>query len=236
MAWFNQQINRHLIKNIHTEQGHLRQEQQHLQSTDYKNKLREIQEKITRLKNQHPGIPFQQLLQSDSHRDFFPPSDTPNLRTNCVIYQVFSSSPTGLGYTDLTGRFPYCSSRGNEYIFIGYHYDANAILALPIPDRKATTLVPAWKELHARFAQAGMAPDTYIQDNEISRDMRECFQQENVQFHLVPPHNHRANAAERAIQTFKNHFIAGLSGLDPKFPIKQWDWLLKQAELTLNLL
>ena len=66
--------------------------------------------------------------------------------------------------------------------------------------------------------------------------MKDCFVKEGVKFHLVPPHNHRANAAERAIQTFKNHLIAGLSGLDPQFPIKQWDCLLKQAELTLNLL
>ncbi len=29
--------------------------------------------------------------------------------------------------------------------------------------------------------------------------------------HLVPPHNHRINAAERAIATFKEHFIGGLA-------------------------
>ena len=35
---------------------------------------------------------------------------------------------------------------------------------------------------------------------------------------------------------FKNHFLAGLAGVDPSFPIKQWDKLLAQAEITLNLL
>ena len=44
------------------------------------------------------------------------------------------------------------------------------------------------------------------------------------------------NAAERAIGTFKSHFIAGLATTDPKFPIRLWDQLLPQAELTLNLL
>ena len=76
--------------------------------------------------------------------------------------------------------------------------------------------------MHATFAKSGVASDTYIQDNEISKEMKDCFNAEGVQFHLVPPNNHRANAAERAIQTFKNHFIAGLTGLDPNFPIKQW--------------
>ena len=154
-------INRHLAKNIHTEQGHLRQEQQNLQSTNYKNKLREIQAKLTRLKSQNPDVPLQQLLQSDSNQDFFPPSDALNIRTNCVIYQVFSTDPTGLGYTDLTGRFPYCSSRGNEYIFLGYHYDANAILALPNPNRQAPTLVNTWKTLHKKILNQ-VLPQTHI--------------------------------------------------------------------------
>ena len=66
--------------------------------------------------------------------------------------------------------------------------------------------------------------------------MQTAFNNEKVQYNFVPPHNHRANAAERAIQTFKSHFISGLSGLDPKFPIKQWDRLIQQANFTLNLL
>jgi hypothetical protein len=47
---------------------------------------------------------------------------------------------------------------------------------------------------------------------------------------------HRRNAAERAIQTFKNHFIAGLCSTDKDFPLHLWDCLLPQALLTLNLL
>jgi hypothetical protein len=52
----------------------------------------------------------------------------------------------------------------------------------------------------------------------------------------VPPHCHRRNAAERAIRTFKEHFVAGLSSVDPAFPLHLWDRLLPQAEITLNLL
>jgi hypothetical protein len=52
----------------------------------------------------------------------------------------------------------------------------------------------------------------------------------------VPPHCHRRNAAERAIRTFKEHFVAGLSSIDPAFPLHLWDRLLPQAEIILNLL
>ena len=52
----------------------------------------------------------------------------------------------------------------------------------------------------------------------------------------MPPHNHRRNSADRAIQTFKNHFIAGLASTDPNFPLSNWCRLRPQAELTLNLL
>ena len=45
-----------------------------------------------------------------------------------------------------------------------------------------------------------------------------------------------SNTAERAIQTFKNHFKAGLSSVDPEFPMTEWDRLVEQCFLTLNLL
>ena len=60
--------------------------------------------------------------------------------------------------------------------------------------------------------------------------------EKDISFQLVPPHNHRANLAERAIQTFKAHFIATLASADPDFPLSQWDLLLEQANITLNLL
>jgi hypothetical protein len=57
-----------------------------------------------------------------------------------------------------------------------------------------------------------------------------------MEFQLVTPHMHRANLAKKAIQTFKNHFKAILSGVDDSFPLHLWDRLLPQAEMTLNML
>ena len=47
---------------------------------------------------------------------------------------------------------------------------------------------------------------------------------------------HRQNAAEKAIYTTKAHFLTILAGIDPGFPPLQWDLLLPQAELIINLL
>jgi hypothetical protein len=43
-------------------------------------------------------------------------------------------------------------------------------------------------------------------------------------------------SAERATQTFKNHFKAIIAGVDDNFPMNLWDRLLSQKVLTLNLL
>ena len=60
--------------------------------------------------------------------------------------------------------------------------------------------------------------------------------QNGVNFQLVPPHLHRTNTTERAIQTYKDHLVTGLSSCDPKLPLHIWDQLLHQATLTLNIL
>jgi hypothetical protein len=52
----------------------------------------------------------------------------------------------------------------------------------------------------------------------------------------LSPHYHRQNVAERDIQNFKEHFVAGLYSVDPNFPLHLGDILLPQAEITLNLL
>ncbi|KAJ1404830.1 hypothetical protein B484DRAFT_303302, partial [Ochromonadaceae sp. CCMP2298] len=69
-----------------------------------------------------------------------------------------------------------------------------------------------------------------------SPELETYFRTTGLEFQYAPPHNHRANGAERAIQTFKDHFIAKLATCDPEFPLLDWDLLIPQAELTINLL
>ena len=59
---------------------------------------------------------------------------------------------------------------------------------------------------------------------------------QNVDWQLVEPDNHRVNSVERAIETFENHFLAGLASVDAGFPLQLWCYLLVQAKMTLNML
>ena len=45
----------------------------------------------------------------------------------------------------------------------------------------------------------------------------------------------RVHAAERAIQTFKNHLISGFCCTDSEWPLQLWNNLTKQALIILNL-
>jgi hypothetical protein len=72
-------------------------------------------------------------------------------------------------------------------------------------------------------------------DNESSEKFKNEIKK-NCKIQLVPPDTHQRNLAEKAIQTFKNHFKAIIQELDKTFPIKLWDKLLPQMILTLNFL
>ena len=76
----------------------------------------------------------------------------------------------------------------------------------------------------------------HILDNEAPPLLLDLLNEKHIQYQLVPPHMHWRNAVERAIRTFKNHLIAGLSSLPPTFPMNLWCKLLPQALITINLL
>jgi hypothetical protein len=76
----------------------------------------------------------------------------------------------------------------------------------------------------------------HIIDNEASMAFKAKIKENKMEYGLIPPGNHQRNQAERAIQTFKAHFISILAGVDKRFPLSLWCYLLEPAELTLNLL
>lgn len=73
-------------------------------------------------------------------------------------------------------------------------------------------------------------------DIKFSQDLKRAMQKNKLSYQLVPPKQHRRNVVERAISMFINHFLDGLATYDPQFPIHEWDCILDQAELTINLL
>ena len=197
-------VEKYLSESIATAKGHMVQERQHLQSTKSKN-VHPIDQICEKLEDLSLNITHNT---TDIHNRIARKKEKKEIegRDNSVAYMIINHDKDNSGYLDTTGRFPQRSSRGNQYIFIGYHYNANAILALPLKDRNAATLTKAWTTMHKMFQKSTNAPNVYILDNEISNDLISAFKVNNVQFQVAPPHNHRTNLAERAIQTWKKHF------------------------------
>ena len=119
---------------------------------------------------------------------------------------------------------------------IAYDYESNNILVEPIISRTSLHLKDAYQKMRKLLCNRGLTPRTHVLDNECSKVLKEYTEEENETFQLVPPHLHRQNAAERAIQTFKNHFISGIVSTHKDFPLRLWCLLLPQAIVTLNLL
>ena len=159
-----------------------------------------------------------------------------NSRTHNILTKLIPFSAKEMSYGDLTGAFPYTSSRGYKYLYVMYDHDSNGILVEPLKNRNATTIVTAWKALFNRLTKHGHTTKMFVLDNEFSSQLKDTLTKAHLTFQLVPPHVHRRNAAERAIKTFKNHFLSVLATADNEFPITEWDRLLPQAEMTLNLM
>jgi hypothetical protein len=112
--------------------------------------------------------------------------------------------------------------------------DGNYIDAEPLKNKTEGSMINAYLALWKRLTAMGTVKSTtHILDNEASAVFKTEIRK-NCTIQLVPPDNHRRNFAERAIQTFKNHFMSVIAGVDDNFPMHLWDRLLPQTILTLN--
>jgi hypothetical protein len=73
-------------------------------------------------------------------------------------------------------------------------------------------------------------------DIQATKHIKMFLTKNDCKLQLVEPHNHQVNAAEQAIQTFKDAFIAALATTDSDFSLQLWDRLTPQIQDTLNLL
>jgi hypothetical protein len=120
-------------------------------------------------------------------------------------------------HSDLTGRFHVQSRRGNNYVYASVY--EGYIHAEPMPSRTAAAYVKAVQRTRSWFAERAITPKIHRIDNETSRDVERLLRQAGVTIQYVPPHNHRANKAKRAIRCWKNHYISMLCTTHPTFPL-----------------
>ena len=129
--------------------------------------------------------------------------------------------------TDLYGRYQTMLNKGNKYIFVLYDYVSNLIAAKPMKYNKGAVIVQAYEEIYEELQEVGITSIIQYLDNVISNALIASIKSKNLKFQLAAPHDHRLNPAERAIQTFNNHFIAILQGCDERFPKYLWCQLIQ---------
>jgi hypothetical protein len=137
-------------------------------------------------------------------------------------------------FSDLTDRFPATAMDGSQYILLSV-YKRYIHLEL-LPNRTETSLIIAYSDVHTWFAHLGHNIQFQVLDKEAPKGLQLHFRANKIKYQCVPPYNKQANKAERAIQTFKRHFITILAGTHPSFPINFWHELIPQAEITLNIM
>jgi hypothetical protein len=120
--------------------------------------------------------------------------------------------------------------------FVLYHYKSNRILPVPIAGLDDIRIFNAYKAQFEELTAKGFKPKLNVMDNQATKHIKKILTENKCKLQLVEPHNHRVNAAERAIQTFEDAFIAVLATIDSKFPLQLWDRLTPQVRDTLNLM
>jgi hypothetical protein len=136
-----------------------------------------------------------------------PTTDTSLGTKTHLVYAVLVDQ--GQLYTDLKVKFPVRSSKGKSYVMVCYVYDCNYVKVIPMKSLSASEWFKAYDHIHQELTTKGFKPKLQTLDNEASAALNHFFTANDVEYQLVPPHCHLRNAAERAIRTFKQHFVAG---------------------------
>ncbi len=100
---------------------------------------------------------------------------------------------------------------------------------MPISGLGDISIFNGYKMQFKGLASKGFKPKINIMDNQATKHIKAFLTEQQCKLQLVEPHNHRMNAAERAIQTFKDAIIVALATTDSKFPLQLWDKITPQA-------
>ena len=137
--------------------------------------------------------------------------------------------------TDQAGRFPVASARGHTALLAMCDFDSNCIDAEPIKGQSENELIRAWERCCEDLRRAGFRAVLQRIGSETSKKMITHIEKSGLKIEVAAPGNHRTNPVERAIQSLKGHMISIISSLGPGFPMDQWDLLMPQIIITLNL-
>ena len=154
----NQQLLKNLTPIIATSLGHMDQERKDLQST----------------KSVKSEVDFEE------DRDFYPGAESVKTHELCATIIPFNINKKG--FSNLAGAFPQKSNRGNLYVMVVYDYDSNIILAEPIKDRQAATILDVFLKTHKVLKAIYREPKVYIMVNKFSSDLKEAMKNYEIDF------------------------------------------------------
>jgi hypothetical protein len=108
-------------------------------------------------------------------------------------------------FSDQTGQFPMRLQSGNKYIMVLVEINSNAILVVPMKNRKDAEMIQAYNALLLQLKRAGIIPKKHVLDNKVSKNMKNhicgtC----KMNVEIVPPWCHWQNMVEVAI-FYSNH-------------------------------
>ncbi len=121
-------------------------------------------------------------------------------------------------YADQTGLFPAVSSLGNKYVMILHHVHSNSSWSEAMQNQSGGELILACARVLAPMQRRGLIPKHQILNNQASAEYKAAIETSGMTYELVPPKEHQRNMAEKAIQTFKDHFVGSSAGAPPPCP------------------
>eukprot|EP00804_Cyclotella_cryptica_P013004 CCRYP_002334-RA/>CCRYP_002334-RA protein AED:0.29 eAED:0.29 QI:0/0/0/1/1/1/2/0/658 len=187
------------------------------------------------------------LLTVKNVHKYYPDSaETPQGHLNQTRKNVRSTKPKSAPFEEvhsnqLRGRkvqdiYTTTYQAGNKYIMVMVEIDSSAILVEPIKNRTDAELTRAYSTLMLRLRRWYCATQACLRQQNLRRYERPHPGHLQNVARIGSTGCHRRRAAEVAIRNFKSHFLSILAGVADDFPLKLWDKLLPQTEITLNLL
>eukprot|EP00804_Cyclotella_cryptica_P000090 CCRYP_013749-RA/>CCRYP_013749-RA protein AED:0.16 eAED:0.11 QI:0/0/0/1/0/0/3/0/1031 len=178
---------------------------------------------------------MQQTESQAIEQDFRPPINA-DVEFELFVSATVANQNGGTIYTDQTRAFPMTSCHSNKYQFVAYEYRSNAIIVRALKDQTDKSLIAAFQDVYEYLTDHGFQSKLNVMDNQCSKVVKMYIRLTKAAIQLVNPDDHRVNAAERAIQTWKEHWLSGMGTLDPTCPIQLWCQFIEQGQDTLNLL
>ena len=123
----------------------------------------------------------------------------PTNTTNVFCFAALAEKEKGTVYTDATGALPVLSLDGHQYYIVTYDYDNNFTKEKEVSDLKDETIVETVQKTFDKMKAHGHRPLLNVTDNQAAQPLKAFLKMKKCKWQFVEPHNHRVNAAERAI-------------------------------------